>query len=163
MLLLNCIEDYLCYKMITSQTVLFEAQVKNFFYFVDKLWSVLKIFNFLYFNHPMIYQICDAMMSITTWERVHFWIYLLNHNSLSHQTWSIDRYKQGSQFSGTFWTIWRTGVFQFSNLLQLLNNLLSQDFSVLFFEKVNKRPVKNGKCKLLKTVRSHYIVILIKL
>ena len=26
---------------------------------------------------------------------VHFWTYLLRHNSLSHQTWPIDRYKQG--------------------------------------------------------------------
>ena len=43
----------------------------------------------------MIYQICDVMMSISAWDRVHFWIGLLNHNSLSNQTWSIDRYKQG--------------------------------------------------------------------
>ena len=51
--------------------------------------------SFYIFNYPMIYQICDVMMSISKWDRVHFWIYLLNHNSLSHQTWSIDRYKQG--------------------------------------------------------------------
>ena len=48
------------------------------------------------------------MMSISIWGRVHFWIHLLNHNSLSHQTWLIDRYKQGQYFSGIFWTIWRT-------------------------------------------------------
>ena len=24
------------------------------------------------FNHPMIYKICDAMMSISTWDMVHF-------------------------------------------------------------------------------------------
>ena len=42
----------------------------------------------------MIYQICDAMMSISTWDKVHFWVYLLNNN-LSHQTWPVDRYKQG--------------------------------------------------------------------
>ena len=24
---------------------------------------------------------------------VHFWIYILKHNSLSHETWPIDRYK----------------------------------------------------------------------
>ena len=50
------------------------------------------------FNHPMIYQICDAMMSISTWDMVHFWIYLLSHNSLSHQTWPIDRYKNTQYF-----------------------------------------------------------------
>ena len=42
-------------------------------------------------NWIMIYQICDVMMSISTWGRVHFWIYLLKHNSLSHQTWPTDR------------------------------------------------------------------------
>ena len=47
---------------------------------------------FLFLAHPMIYQICDVMMSIRTLDQVHFLIYLLNHNSLSHQTWPIDRY-----------------------------------------------------------------------
>ena len=28
-----------------------------------------------------------VMMSISTWDRVHFWIYLVNHNSLTYQTW----------------------------------------------------------------------------
>ena len=49
---------------------------------------------FFIFNHSVIYQICDVMMSISTWGRAHFWIYLLNINSLSHQTWSVDRYMQ---------------------------------------------------------------------
>ena len=53
---------------------------------------------FCIFNHPMIYQICDAMISIGIWDKVHFRLYLLNHNSLSHQTWSIDRYKQMSMY-----------------------------------------------------------------
>ena len=35
-------------------------------------------------------------VSINIWDRVHFLIYLWNHNSLSHQTWPIDRYKQGN-------------------------------------------------------------------
>ena len=43
------------------------------------------------FNHPIIYQKCDAMMNISTQDRVHFYIYLLNHNSLRHQTWLNDR------------------------------------------------------------------------
>ena len=33
----------------------------------------------------MIYQICDVMMTIKTWDRVHFWIYLLNHNLSSRR------------------------------------------------------------------------------
>ena len=27
---------------------------------------------FVFSNHPMIYQIYDVMMSINTWDRVHF-------------------------------------------------------------------------------------------
>ena len=42
-------KGYLCYRMVTSQNVPSEAQIKNFFYFVEKLCSVLKIFKFLYF------------------------------------------------------------------------------------------------------------------
>ena len=41
-------------------------------------------------------------MSINTRDRVHFKIYLLNHSPLTHQTWSIDRYKQGQYFSEIF-------------------------------------------------------------
>ena len=66
--------------------------------------------SFCIFNHPVIYQICDVMRSISTGHRVYFWIYLLNHNSLTHQSWSINRYKQGEYFSEIFWTIWRTGA-----------------------------------------------------
>ena len=43
-------KGYLCYKMITPQNVLSEAQVMSlFFYFVEKLCSIFKIFKFLYF------------------------------------------------------------------------------------------------------------------
>ena len=44
----NYIKGYLNYKMITSQNVSLEAQVR-FFYFVERLFSFLKIFKFLYF------------------------------------------------------------------------------------------------------------------
>ena len=30
--------------------------------------------SFCIFNHPMIYQICDVIKSISTWDRMHFWI-----------------------------------------------------------------------------------------
>ena len=43
------LKGYLRYKTITPQTVLSEAQVKIFFYFIEKLCSILKIFKFLYF------------------------------------------------------------------------------------------------------------------
>ena len=43
------VKGYLRYKTITSQNVPSKAQINNFFYFVEKLYSVLKIFKFLYF------------------------------------------------------------------------------------------------------------------
>ena len=43
------IKVYLRYKMITSQNVSFEAQVKKHRYFIEKLCYILKIFKFLYF------------------------------------------------------------------------------------------------------------------
>ena len=36
-----------------------------------------------------------VMMTINTWDWVHFWIYLLKYNPLSHQILQIDSYKQG--------------------------------------------------------------------
>ena len=111
------LKGYLYYKTITSQNVLSEAQFMNFFI----LWKYYAPFSrypcFCIVNHRMIYQIC-AVISISTWDRVHFWKYLLNHNSVSHPTWPIDRYKQGQYFSAIFWTIWRTGA-----TLQVLSNL----------------------------------------
>ena len=41
-------KGYLYYKMITSQDVSCETQV-IVFYFIEKLYSVMKIFKFLYF------------------------------------------------------------------------------------------------------------------
>ena len=101
---------------------------------------------FCVFNHPMIYQIFDIMMSIGTWDRTPFWIYLLSHNS-SHQTWPADRYKQGQYFSGIFWTIWRTRA----KFQALFNLATCSNYSITnyvttpvfhFFVKVNKRHFK---------------------
>ena len=96
-----------------------------------------------FFSHPMIYHICDIMMSFSTWDRVHFWICILNHNSLSHQTWPTDRYKHGQLFLGIFWTVWRTGA----NSQVLFNLATCSNYSITnyikiplfnFIEKVNK-------------------------
>ena len=57
------IKGYLRYKMITSQNVPSEAQIKNF---VKNYVPFLRYSSFCIFNHPMIYQICDVMMSIST-------------------------------------------------------------------------------------------------
>ena len=50
---------------------------------------------FLFLIIPWFTTSCDVVMSFSTWDMVHFLIYLLNHSLLSHQAWPIDRYKQG--------------------------------------------------------------------
>ena len=86
-------KHYLHCKMTTSQKVLSEAQIKNFFILKKNYVSFSRYSSFCIFNHLMIYQICDVTVSISTWDNLHFWIYFLNHNSWSHQTRSVDRYK----------------------------------------------------------------------
>ena len=83
-MLLTVIKGYLRYKTITSQNVPFEAQIKNFFISNKNYVPFSRYSSFCIFSHPMIYQISDVTMSISTWDNVHFWIYLLNHNSWSH-------------------------------------------------------------------------------
>ena len=85
-------KGYFCYKTITCQNLPSEAQVKTFF--GRKVIPFSKHLSFCIFNHPMIYQICDFMMSVSVWDRAHFLIYLLSHHyytSSTHQTWPVDR------------------------------------------------------------------------
>ena len=96
---------------------------------------------------PLNYQICDVMMNISTWSKVHFWIDLLNHTSFSHQTWPIDRYKHGQKFSGIFWTTWRSGAkFQVLFILATCSNYSITKYVKIplfrFFEKLNKKQLK---------------------
>ena len=73
------IKGYLCYKTITSQNVRSEAQVKNCFVSYKSYVLFSRYSSVCIFNHSMIYEICDVIMSIITWDRVHFPIYLLMH------------------------------------------------------------------------------------
>ena len=93
-----------------AENVSSEAQIKNFFVSWKSYVPFSRYSSFCNFNHPMIYQICDIIMSIRTWDMVYFWIYLLNQNSLTHQTWSIDRYQQRQYFSEIIWMTWMTGA-----------------------------------------------------
>ena len=87
----------------------------------------------------MSYQISDVMMSISTWGWVHFWIYLLSHNSSSHQTWPFDRYNQGHNLHKSFEQFGGMGLSSRSfSISQLLNNLLCKIAVSDFFEKMNK-------------------------
>ena len=75
------VKYYLRYKTITSQNVSFEAQFKNFLTSSKSYVPFSRYSRFCIFNHPMIYQIYDAMMSISTWDTgCLFLIYRLNHN-----------------------------------------------------------------------------------
>ena len=72
-------KNYLRYKSDNFSKYVIWGTGSEFFYFVEKLCSVLKIFKGLYFKDPMVCQICDVMMSISKWDRVHFWVYLSIH------------------------------------------------------------------------------------
>ena len=60
------IKGYVHYKTITSQNVLSEAQIKNFFISQKNYIPFSRYSSFFIFNHFMIYQISDIMMSIST-------------------------------------------------------------------------------------------------
>ena len=88
-----------------------------------------------------------VMMSISTWGRVYFWINHLNHNLWTHQTWSIDRCKQGQYFPEIFWMTWRTGTkFQALFNLATCSNYLITNYVKIpvfhFFERVDKGELK---------------------
>ena len=95
-------------------------------------------------------------------ETVYFWIYLLNHSKLG-QLIDINRTTIFRNLLNNLdeWG-WVPGSFQFSNLLQLLNNRLCQDSSVAFFWKSEWGAIRNSKFQLLKVALFRYIAIFIK-
>ena len=88
------------------------------------------------------------MMNISTWQGAFLNIYLLNHNSLSRETWPLIDINKGNNFQEFFEQFGGLGLssrsFLIYNLLQLLNNQLCQDSSLgsSFFEKVYKGRLK---------------------
>ena len=106
------------------------------------------------------------------WVLVHetwciFWQYLLNHNSLSHQTWPIDRYKNRQYFSEILWAIWNTRAkFQaLFNVATCSNYAITNyvKFPVFhFFWKGEWGRIKGAKYQVPKIDRSRWIVISLK-
>ena len=80
----------------------------------------------------------------------------LNHNSLTRQIWSIDRYKQGQHFFEIFWMTCRTRAkFQtFSNLATCSNYSITNyaKFTVFHFLEKGER-IKNGKYQPLSIIK----------
>ena len=83
-------KSYLHCKTITTEHVSSEEQVYIFSSKAYVLFS--RYLSSCIFNHPLWYQIFNIMARISTWDKVHFLIDLLNHNSFINQTWVIDRY-----------------------------------------------------------------------
>ena len=86
-------------------------------------------------------------------------IYILNHNSLSHQLGQMINTSKGNNFQESLGNLEDWGYvpdpFQLTNLLQLLNNQLCRLFSASFFDRMNK-----GKLKMVN--KSDNIEILLK-
>ena len=105
-------------------------QKLRFFFISLFLFPFLRYSSFCIFNHPMIYQIYDITMSVSTWDTLHFSIYLVNRNSLSHQICPIN--KQTKKFSGIFRTIWRNRA-----KFQVLFNLATcTNYSITTYVKI---------------------------
>ena len=59
------------------------CKLRIFFISQKSFVPFLRYSSFCILNDPLIYQIRDVMISISTCNRMYFWIYLLNHKSLS--------------------------------------------------------------------------------
>ena len=60
------VKGYLRYKKIASQNVSSEVQVKIFFILQKSYAPFSRYSSFCIFNQPIIYQVYDVMMSIST-------------------------------------------------------------------------------------------------
>ena len=128
-----------------GRNIMFRSQDIQFFLFVTITWFTKSVTSWWVLVHKTR-CICE---------------YFLSHNSLSNQTWSIDRYKRGQRCSGIFWTIWRTGAkFQvLFNLAPCSNYWITNYVKIIMFhsfEKVNEgcneklkmSTIKNGQISL---------------
>ena len=149
LLLQYLLKGYLHFKMITSQNALSKVRprLRIFLSHQKVMLCSWDLRGFVFLTIPWFIK-----SVVSWWVLVHvigcnFWINPLNHNSLTHQTWSIDKYKQGQHFSEFVWAIWATGA-EFQTLFNwatcskyLITNYVK--FPVFyFFKRVNKGELK---------------------
>ena len=104
--------------VLFHRKVMYHSQDIQVFVFLNILWFTKSIMT--------------SWWLLLVHKTVHFWVHILNCNSLSHQTWSINKWKYCKNFSGIFWTIWRTGA-----KLQVLFNLgICSNYSVTNYVKI---------------------------
>ena len=126
----------MCHLRHTLRITLFHRKV---------MFHYLNTQIFIFLTISWFTKSVTSWLSISIWDRVHFWIYLLNHNSLIHQTLSIDRYEQEQYFSETFPTIWRTGA-----MFQALFNLTTcPNYSISNYVKISAFQVNKGQLKIV--------------
>ena len=105
------LKGYLHYKTITSQNASFQAKVTIFLFRRKIIFGSQDIQGFVFLTIPWFTKYVTSWWVLVheTW-CIFDMVYLLNHNSLIHHMWSIDRYKPAQYFSESFWTIWWTEV-----------------------------------------------------
>ena len=103
------LQGYLHYKMITSQNVSSVAHVKNFLFCRKIIFHPqdIQVFVFLTIHDLTILWHHDEY---STWDRVHFWIYLLNHNWLNYKLGQLMDISKGNNFEEFFEQFGRLGL-----------------------------------------------------
>ena len=103
------LQGYLHHKMITSQNVSSVAHVKNFLFCRKIIFHPqdIQVFVFLTIHDLTILWHHDEY---STWDRVHFWIYLLNHNWLNYKLGQLMDISKGNNFEEFFEQFGRLGL-----------------------------------------------------
>ena len=78
-------------KNVISENIVSDVPLKNFFISWKSYPSFSRYSMFCISNHSAICNICDAMTSTSTLERIHFVTCLLYHKSSGHKTLPTSR------------------------------------------------------------------------
>ena len=112
-------------------------------------------------NHLINFGSCDVVMSISTVDRVFFWIYLLNRTSFGNETWSTSKCSYEQMFQGKSLPdlgdcVLNPGYYWFTKNI-------CDELVVFTHSKICTETIKNSKNHLLKFNKSQNIAILSKL